>query len=208
MTHCRAEAMSLSSVCPVCRAELDPIEAGRCGRCAVIRNSPLQADKRRKRKAATPSRSQHAEAGKDDPETAEEEEDSRRAEEKPSRHSKDPLRGFFLQTILECRECPDRPARRFSFFTSWQLHLRTHHPHLGNIANYRREHGDPDLVHFKHTCRLCHIELKLNLTVMKRHLALKHNKTVEQYLGKFLKLFYNACPDADCRMSRPCVSLF
>ena len=181
--------MSLSSVCPVCRAELDPIEAGRCGRCAVRRNSPPKADKRRKRKAATPSRSQHTDTEKDDldPESAEEEE-SRRSEEKPSRHSKDPLRGFFLQTILECRECPDRPARRFSFFTSWQLHLRTHHPHLGNIANYRLKHGDPDLVHFKHTCRLCNIELKLNLTVMKRHLALKHNKTVEQYLGKFLKL--------------------
>ena len=183
--------MSQSSVCPVCRAELDPIEAGRCGRCAVSRNSPLQADKRRKRKAITPSRSQHTDTEKDDldPESAEEEEEeSRRAEEKPSRHSKDPLRGFFLQTILECRECPDRPARRFSFFTSWQLHLRTHHPHLGNIANYRLKHGDPDLVHFKHTCRLCNIELKLNLTVMKRHLALKHSKTVEQYLGKFLKL--------------------
>ena len=97
--------MSVSSVCPVCRAELDPIEAGRCGRCAVSRNSPLEADKRRKRKAATPSRSQHTETEKDDlePESAEEEEESRRAEEKPSRHSKDPLRGFFLQTILECR---------------------------------------------------------------------------------------------------------
>ena len=79
--------MSLSSVCPVCRAELDPIEAGRCARCVVSRNSPLQADKRRKRKAATPSRSQHADTEKDDldPESAEEEEDNRRAEEKPSR---------------------------------------------------------------------------------------------------------------------------
>ena len=102
-----------------------------------------------------------------------------------SRFSKDPLRGFFLQTVLECLECPERPSKKFSFFTSWQLHLKTHHKDLNNIADYKERHGDPDLVHFKHTCRMCDTELKLNQTVMKRHLALKHKMTIGLYLETF-----------------------
>ena len=104
---------------------------------------------------------------------------------KPSRFSKDPLRGFFLQTVLECLQCPERPSRKFSFFTSWQLHLKTHHKDLANIAEYRQRHGDPDLAHFKHSCRMCDTELRLNQTVMKRHLALKHKTTIGQYLETF-----------------------
>ncbi len=105
----------------------------------------------------------------------------------PMQHSfsKDPLRGFFLQTVLECLECPERPSKKFSFFTSWQLHLKTHHKDLANMADYKEKHGDPDLVHFKHTCRLCDTELKLNQTVMKRHLALKHKMTIGMYLDTF-----------------------
>ena len=102
-----------------------------------------------------------------------------------SRFSKDPLRGFFLQTVLECLECPERPSKKFSFFTSWQLHLKAHHKHLANIGEYKEKHGDPDLVHFKHTCRLCDTELKLNQTVMKRHLALKHKMSIGQYVQTF-----------------------
>ena len=32
----------------------------------------------------------------------------------PSRFSRDPLRGFFLQTVMECRECQQRPTKKFS----------------------------------------------------------------------------------------------
>ena len=39
------------------------------------------------------------------------------------------------------------------------------------------------IVKFKHTCRMCNVEMKLNLTVMKRHLDVQHKTTVENYLG-------------------------
>ena len=101
-----------------------------------------------------------------------------------SRLNKDPLRGFFLQTVMECKECDGQESRKFSFVTSWNLHLKSHHKQFNNIADYKAKHGDPFLVRFKHSCRHCHVEMNLNQFVMKRHLASKHNQSIEEYVGK------------------------
>jgi len=105
--------------------------------------------------------------------------------QQPSNSTKNPLSGYFLQTVMECKECPDRPPRLFSFFSSWVIHLKSQHPDLANMNEYKQKHGDPDIVKFKHVCRMCNIEMRLNLTVMKRHLAVKHKTTVVKYLELF-----------------------
>ena len=94
---------------------------------------------------------------------------------KPSRFSKDPLRGFFQQTVVECAECKHRPTKKFSTNNAWQLHMKTFHKHIKSIGQYKQLHGDPDLVKFKHECRVCGLQLILNLNVVKRHLQAQHN---------------------------------
>ena len=73
--------------------------------------------------------------------------------QQPSNSTKNPLSGYFLQTVMECKECPDRPPRLFSFFSSWVIHLKSQHPDLANMNEYKQKHGDPDIVKFKHVCR-------------------------------------------------------
>ena len=104
---------------------------------------------------------------------------------KPSRFSRDPMRGFFLQTLLECAECRQLPARKFSTHNAWQLHLKTFHKHIKTMADYKKLHGDPDLVKFKHVCRLCQVELILNLNVVKRHLHVQHGRSLASYQEQF-----------------------
>ena len=102
----------------------------------------------------------------------------------PSRFSKDPLRGFFLQTVMECKECEQRPTKKFSTHNAWQLHLKTFHKQIKSIAEYKSLHGDPDLVKFRHRCRECGLNLVLHLGVVKRHLRAQHQLTVATYLTK------------------------
>eukprot|EP00092_Neocalanus_flemingeri_P030405 GFUD01033005.1.p1 GENE.GFUD01033005.1~~GFUD01033005.1.p1 ORF type:complete len:1447 (+),score=438.90 GFUD01033005.1:81-4421(+) len=103
----------------------------------------------------------------------------------PSRYSRDPLKGFFLQTILECKECPQRPTKKFATHNAWQLHIKTFHKHIKTITDYKAVHGDPDLVKFRHQCRMCLQELVLNLSVVKRHLLHQHQTNLATYLAKF-----------------------
>ena len=103
----------------------------------------------------------------------------------PSRYSRDPLKGFFLQTILECKECPQRPSKKFATHNAWQLHIKTFHKHMKTITDYKNIHGDPDLVKFRHQCRMCLLELVLNLTVVKRHLRAQHQTTLANYMAKY-----------------------
>jgi len=103
----------------------------------------------------------------------------------PSRYSRDPLRGFFLQTILECKECPLRPTKKFATHNAWQLHIKTFHKHMKTMSDYKSSHGDPDLVKFRHQCRLCMMELVLNLSVVKRHLKAQHQTSLTSYMTKY-----------------------
>jgi len=103
---------------------------------------------------------------------------------RPSRFSKDPLRGFFLQTVMECKECEQRPTKKFSTHNAWQLHLKTFHKQIKSIAEYKSLHGDPDLVKFRHKCRECGLDLVLHLGVVKRHLRAQHQLTVSTYLTR------------------------
>ena len=102
----------------------------------------------------------------------------------PSRFSKDPLRGFFLQTVMECRECQQRPTKKFSTNNAWQLHLKTFHKQIKSIVEYKSLHGDPDLVKFRHRCRECGLDLVLHLGVVKRHLRAQHQLAVSTYLTR------------------------
>ena len=102
----------------------------------------------------------------------------------PSRFSKDPLRGFFLQTVMECRECQQRPTKKFSTHNAWQLHLKTFHKQIKSIVEYKSLHDDPDLVKFRHRCRECGLDLVLHLGVVKRHLRAQHQLTVSTYLTR------------------------
>merc|ERR550519_245667 len=102
----------------------------------------------------------------------------------PSRFSKDPLRGFFLQTVMECRECQQRPTKKFSTHNAWQLHLKTFHKQIKSIVEYKSLHGDPDLVKFRHRCRECGLDLVLHLGVVKRHLRAQHQLAVSTYLTR------------------------
>ena len=118
----------------------------------------------------------------------------------PAKYTKDPLKGFFLQTILECAECPERPTRKFSSYNAWLLHLRSSHKYFSCLADYKTSHGDPSVVKFKHHCRLCGLELFLNLTIVKRHLAVQHGTSVSQYLSQFREELVAE------KMSRPVVA--
>ena len=100
----------------------------------------------------------------------------------PSRYSKDQLEGFFLQTILECKECPQRPSKKFATHSAWWLHIRACHKDLKSMADYKNIHGDPDLVKFKHKCRLCNMELVLNMSVVRRHLKVQHQMSLTNYM--------------------------
>ena len=102
----------------------------------------------------------------------------------PSRFTKDPLRGFFLQTVMECRECRQRPTKKFSTHNAWQLHLKTFHKQIKSIVEYKSLHGDPDLVKFRHRCRECGLDLVLHLGIVKRHLRAQHQLTVATYLTR------------------------
>ena len=102
----------------------------------------------------------------------------------PSRFSRDPLRGFFLQTVMECRECQQRPTKKFSTHNAWQLHLKTFHKQIKSIVEYKSLHGDPDLVKFRHRCRECGLDLILHLGVVKRHLRAQHQLAVSTYLTR------------------------
>ena len=104
---------------------------------------------------------------------------------KPSRYTKDPLRGFFLQTVAECAECPHRPTKKFSTHNAWTLHMKTFHKHIKTMAEYKKVHGDPDLVKFRHKCRICDQDMILNLSVVKRHLAAQHGTGLTEYLVKY-----------------------
>ena len=55
----------------------------------------------------------------------------------PDKFNRDPLKGFFLQTVLECKECPERPTRKFAFFNSWQIHMKSQHKDLASITLYK-----------------------------------------------------------------------
>ena len=55
----------------------------------------------------------------------------------PDKFNKDPLKGFFLQTVLECKECPERPTRKFAYFNSWQIHMKSQHKDLSSITLYK-----------------------------------------------------------------------
>ena len=118
----------------------------------------------------------------------------------PAKYTKDPLKGFFLQTILECAECPERPTRKFSSYNAWLVHLRSSHKYFSCLADYKTSHGDPSVVKFKHHCRLCGLELFLNLTIVKRHLAVQHGTSVSQYLSQFREELVAE------KMSRPVVA--
>jgi len=115
----------------------------------------------------------------------------------PSRYSKDPLKGFFLQTIIECKECPQRPSKKFATHNAWQLHMKTFHKELKTMTDYKNLHGDPDLVKFKHRCRLCSLELVLNLSVVKRHLRAQHQTSLTNYMAKYREDLINE------RLGRP-----
>ena len=103
----------------------------------------------------------------------------------PTKYSKDPLKGFFLQTILECAECEERPTKKFSSYNAWLVHLKSSHKSLSTLADYKAAHGDPSVVKFKHRCRVCNLEMFLNLTIIKRHLAVQHGTSVSQYLAQY-----------------------
>ena len=49
------------------------------------------------------------------------------------------------------------------------------------------------MVKFKHRCRLCNLTMRLNLTVIKRHLNIKHGYSVDQYKGKTVKWRTDTC---------------
>ena len=117
----------------------------------------------------------------------------------PSRYSKDPLKGFFLQAILECKECPQRPSKKFATHNAWQLHIKTFHKELKTMTDYKNIHGDPDLVKFKHKCRLCSLELILNLSVVKRHLRAQHQTSLTNYMAKYREELINE------RLGRPII---
>ena len=118
----------------------------------------------------------------------------------PAKYSKDPLKGFFLQTILECAECPERPSRKFSSYNAWLVHLRSAHKYFSSLADYKASHGDPSVVKFKHHCRICGLEMMLNLTIVKRHLSVQHSTSVGQYLAQFREELLQE------KMSRPVVA--
>ena len=103
----------------------------------------------------------------------------------PTKYSKDPLKGFFLQTVLECAECEERPTRKFSSYNAWLVHLKSSHKGFSSLADYKAAHGDPSVVKFKHSCRVCGLEMFLNLTIIKRHLSVQHQMNVTQYLAQF-----------------------
>ena len=65
------------------------------------------------------------------------EDDDLPEQSQPNKFNKDPLSGFFLQTVMECKECPERPTRKFAFFNSWQVHIKGHHKDLSTIALYK-----------------------------------------------------------------------
>ena len=103
---------------------------------------------------------------------------------RPSRLARDPLRGFFLQTVMECAACAQQPTRKFSTHNAWQLHLKTFHKELRSIVEYKAVHGEPDLARFRHECRECGLDLLLHLGVVKRHLRGKHGLATDQYLAR------------------------
>ena len=102
-----------------------------------------------------------------------------------SQSLKDPLKGFFLQTILECKECTQRPTKKFGTHSAWQVHMKTSHKELQTMIDYKNIHGDPEIAKFRHKCRLCSLELVLSLSVVKKHLKTQHQTNLTNYTIKF-----------------------
>ena len=75
--------------------------------------------------------------------------------------------------------------KKLSSYNAWLVHLRSSHKYFSCLADYKTSHGDPSVVKFKHNCRLCGLELFLNLTIVKRHLSVQHSTSVSQYLSQF-----------------------